>query len=241
MKPSRLLALLLFSVSSVCCVVPLTAAELATQLRRPIALVQSADGRQLFVANRDSGSVSVIDIGERQVVAEQAIGKRLADLAALPGSDRLLAIDEAAHELLLLQPGAEGLEIIQRLPVSPYPVTICVLPGGKQATIASLWSQRLTFVELGKTLKIDSVLDLPFAPRCQLVLQNDGRRSMPATLLVADSFSGRLALIDPANRKLTATREFPGHNVRGLGASPDGRMLIVAHQMLNELAHSIRN
>ena len=61
------------------------------------------------------------------------------------------------------------------------------------------------------------------------------------TLVVADSFGGRLALIDPASRKLRETRQFPGHNVRGLGVSPDGKMLVVAHQLLNELAHSIRN
>jgi YVTN family beta-propeller protein len=211
------------------------AAELAEQLRRPVALVESADGSTLYVANRDSGSVSVIDLAKREVVAEHAIGKRLADLAALPNSDRLLAVDEAAHELLVLQPSEDGLEITSRLPVSSYPVSVCVAPDGKSATIASLWSRRLTFVELADSPKIAAVLDLPFAPRCQLLLPDRN------TLLVADSFSGRLALIDPASRKLAATREFPGHNVRGLGVSPDGQMLLVAHQMLNELAHSIRN
>jgi YVTN family beta-propeller protein len=159
----------------------------------------------------------------------------------IPGSNQLLAVDEAAHELLLLQPDEDGVRVEQRLAVSPYPVSICVAPDGKQATIASLWSRRLTFVELGETLQITAVLDLPFAPRCQLLLAGDGTRSVPATLLVADSFSGRLALVDPTKRELLGTREFPGHNIRGLGVSPDCQMLMVAHEMLNELAHSIRN
>ena len=216
-------------------VVSFAAEELALQLRRPVALVESADGSKLYVANRDSGSVSVIDLAQRQVVAEHTLGKRLAHLVALPNSDRLLAVDEAAHELLVLQPDENGLQITERLAVSPYPVSICVSEGGQSATIASLWSRRLTFVELSDSPKIAAALDLPFAPRCQLLLPSRN------TLLVADSFSGRLALIDPASRKLIATREFPGHNVRGLGVSPDGTMLLVAHQMLNELAHSIRN
>jgi YVTN family beta-propeller protein len=126
------------------------------------------------------------------------------------------------------------MQIKQRLAISPYPVSICVAPDGRQATIASLWSRRLTFVDLGESLQISGVLDLPFAPRCQLLLPQ-------GQLLVADSFSGRLAMIDRQRRELVATREFPGHNIRGLGVSPDGQMLIVSHQMLNELAHSIRN
>jgi YVTN family beta-propeller protein len=211
------------------------AAELASQLRRPIALVQSADGKQVLVANRESGSVSVIDIATQRVVAEHALGKRLADLVSRPGSNQLLAVDEAAHELIVLVPEPDSLKVETRLAISPYPVSICVSPEGQWASIASLWSRRLTFVELGQSPRIASVLDLPFAPRCQLLLPDR------QVLLVADSFGGRLALVDPASRKLTATREFPGHNVRGLEVSADGKMLLVAHQMLNELAHSIRN
>lgn len=41
--------------------------------------------------------------------------------------------------------------------------------------------------------------------------------------------------------KQVGLRVFPGHNVRGLQISADGEMLIVAHQMLNELAHTVRN
>lgn len=233
MKPARNIAFLsCVFVSFV--VVASSAAELTTQLRRPVALVQSGGVESLYVANRDSGTISKLDLAAREITGEFAIGKRLADLASIPGSDRLLAVDEAAHELLELDSAGDSIEVTQRLAVSPYPVSICVARSGKQATIASLWSRRLTFVELGETLKIAAVLDLPFAPRCQLLLPS-------GQLLVADSFSGRLAMIDPASKELLATREFPGHNIRGLGVSPGGEMLIVSHQMLNELAHSIRN
>jgi hypothetical protein len=122
----------------------LRAAELTAQLRRPVALAQSEDGRWLYVANRDSGSISVVDLASRQVVCEHALGKRLADLAAIAGSDRLLAVDEAAHELLILESSGPELKVAQRLVVSPYPVSICLAPDGRQATIASLWSRRLT-------------------------------------------------------------------------------------------------
>ena len=242
------------------------AADVATAVRRPVGLIPSADGTRLFVANRDSGTISVVDLAGREVAAEHAIGKRLSAIVALPNSTRLLVTDEAAHELVLLDTKDDSLSVVERLPVSPYPVSICLAEDGKSATIASLWSRRVTFVEVGRgspdsahqptaglpsgapqedlrsagsarseDLRRAAILDLPFAPRCQLLLPGRDR------LLVADSFGGRLALIEPSSRKLIDSRQFPGHNVRGLGASPNGKMLIVAHQMLNDLAHSIRN
>jgi DNA-binding beta-propeller fold protein YncE len=233
------LPLLLRWLIGLCCAALLAgqsrAVELATQLRRPVGLAESADGRWLYVANRDSGSISTIALEARSVVAEQKIGQRLSDLVAVAGSNRLLALDEAAHELLVLAADGPQLKVLQRLAVSPYPVTIHLTADGRQATIASLWSRRLTFVELAGEAKVTAVLDLPFAPRCQLLLRERDR------LLVADSFGGKLALVEPSSRRLVQTLAIPGHNIRGMGVSPDGSMLMVAHQMLNDLAHSIQN
>jgi len=217
------------------------AVEMAVALRRPVALALSSDGDCLLVANRDSGSISVVSLTTKEVVAEQQIGRRLSDLVPLPGTSRLLATDEAAHELLLLETVGNEIRVLSRLPVSPYPVSVRLSADGQSATVASLWSRRLTFLDLGKErdgLKIRptaGVLDLPLAPRCQLPLAERDR------LLVADSFGARLAVVELSTGKLLDLREFPGHNVRGMGTSPDGKMLIVAHQMLNDLAHSIRN
>lgn len=215
-------------------VVSLSGAEAAQTLRRPVALAESADGERLYVANRDSGSISVVDPTAMSVVSEQRLGQRLADLAVL-SDGRLLALDEAAHELLLLKVDRQSLRVTQRLAISSYPVSILVAADGRQATIASLWSRRLTFVEIGEQLAITKVLDLPFAPRCQVELTGKGR------LIVADSFGGQLAIVEPSSQRVATIRTLPAHNIRGLGVSPDGRMLMIAHQMLNDLAHSIRN
>ena len=40
--------------------------------------------------------------------------------------------------------------------------------------------------------------------------------------------------------QLIAMKQFPGHNVRGLGRSPDGKKLLLSDQMLNDLAQTIR-
>ncbi|HUG67300.1 MAG TPA: cytochrome c peroxidase [Pirellulaceae bacterium] len=220
--------------------IPLAAAEPNQKLLRyPIGLVLSHDGGTLYAANRLTGTISSIDIATRNVVGEVDVATQLSDLQAIAKTQFFLATDEAKHELLLLKVDDSHIDVQQRLPVSPYPVTVVVTADGRRCVVASLWSRRLTFVDLpsdnNAEARVTKVLDLPFAPRTQLLVKGDTQ------LIVADSFGGRLGIVDMANTNVAHVREFPGHNIRGMGVSPNGEMLIVAHQMLNELAHTVRN
>lgn len=215
------------------------AEENSKALRHPIGLVLSSDGRTLYTANRLTGSISSIDVAQRTVVGEAAIATQLSDLQAIAGTPFLLATDDAAHELLLLKADGAQIKVQQRLPVSPYPVTVVITDDGQRCVVASLWSRRLTFVDLPSGNQVEArvtgSLDMPFAPRTQLLVKGGTQ------LIAADSFGGRLAIVDMQKHNVLHVREFPGHNIRGMGVSPNGEMLIVAHQMLNELAHTVRN
>jgi hypothetical protein len=133
---------------------------------------------------------------------------------------------------------------------------VTVSSNGRLAYVSSLWSRRLTVVELPAistsangtpatgtpatvAARIAHTVDLPLAPRELALVRGDQR------LIVADSFGGRLLVLDtskPDGAPISlGLREFPGHNIRGLGVNQDGSMLVVAHQMLNEVAHTIRN
>ena len=208
------------------------------RLRRPIALALDASEDRLYVANRRSGSISVVDLELGQAVAERDIGGRISAMASVRDG-RVLVTDEASHELLLLRCDKASVEIEQRVRVSEYPVEIAVDQQGSQCTVTSLWSRRLSFVSLPtaeqKTAILEKVIDLPFAPRCQLLVEQD------RYLIVADAFGGRLGIVDMQSRELMFVRKFPAHNIRGLRVSVDRKMLLIAHQMLNELAHTVRN
>ena len=173
-----------------------------------------------------------------RLLGEHSIGERLSDLRVLPGG-LALATDEAAHELILLDVRRARPVVRQRLKVSSYPVNVVASARGRWACVASVWSRRLTFVALppneSTLARVTAVVDLPFAPRGQVLVRDDTR------LIVADSFGDRLGIVDPAKPRLLHVRRLPSHNIRGLGVTPDGRMLAVAHQMLNELAHTTNN
>jgi YVTN family beta-propeller protein len=217
----------------------LHAETLLPRLRRPVALQLSADESVLYTANQRSGSISQVDLAERRATGEFTVGQRLSDLVAVNSRNLLLATDESAHELLLLETGNKALKVRQRVPVSPYPVSLAVNSSGRLCVVASLWSRRLTFVQLpddaSREARVLGSLDLPFAPRCQLFLRQDRR------LLVADAFRDRFAIVDPDCRELLHLRTFPAHNIRGLALKPNSELLGFAHQMLNDLAHTNYN
>jgi len=211
----------------------------ARQLRQPVALVCIDGGMTLLVANRRSGSVSVVDTAARRIIAECEVGHGLADLSMLPDGKHLLVVDQA-NELSLLRCRDRSIQLVDRLKVAPDPIKVVVSFDGSSCTVASRWSRRLTFIGLTRrtsddaspTLSISGSLDLPFCPGETAVLV-DGSK-----LVVAEAFGGRLAVVDTRRRLIESVRSLLGHNIRGLAFARGGRTLVIAHQVLSRLAQS---
>ncbi|MFT5527881.1 MAG: YVTN family beta-propeller protein [Pirellulaceae bacterium] len=214
---------------------PKTAPPKNATLRRPVALQLSSDGQTLYVANQQSGTISVISTEKGIVTGEFKIGQALASLVWLVPDRFLVATDVKRHELIVVEIQESKVKVTERLLVAPYPVEIAIAEKGKVAYISSLWTRRLTAIEfVGTKPRIDWTLDLQIAPRDLLPVESENK------LIVADSFSGELLIVDTNEHKALGVSEVPGHNIRGLAKDDSGR-LIVAHQMLNELAHTVRN
>ena len=176
--------------------------------------------------------MSLVDVDLKTVVSEWRVGEQLSDLVVLPGQKRALATDEKRHELIGLDLSDNDVRILARLPVNRYPSSVRIDPKGKRATVAGLWSHRLDVVDLGclagptPTLQLLRSIDIPFPPRCQLWLPENDR------LLLADAFSGRLALVDLAAGKLLADHAIDGHNICGLAMTADKQSVVLVFQRL---------
>lgn len=206
----------------------------AKSLRRPVALARSGDGRWLFVANQRSGSISVIDLLARQVIAEYPVGQKLADLTVTKDDAWVLAVDEAAGELIALERQGPKLTVRNRLQVGQTPVSVQLMFDGSKCTVASLWPRQLTIVALGAKPQILQKLDLPFAPRHQLMVAEE-------KLVVTEAFGGRLAVVDVRAARVESARSLPDHNIRGLSLSADRNQLLLTAQMLNQQGHAQRD
>jgi DNA-binding beta-propeller fold protein YncE len=227
---TRLFPAILIAISSSLAATEPESAQ-TVRFRRPVAAAAFDGGRRLAVANRDSGSISLVDTENWAVITEQDVGRSLSDVAFDPLHDRLIALDQTAHELLLLRPNIARLQTTLRQAVARSPVSLGVAPDGRWLSVASLWSRSVTLLEWTDpdALSVRHVIELPFAPRRQ--------RPLPGgQLIVAGAFRAELAVIDVAAGKLRFVRELPGHNVGGLAQSPRGDRLYVTCQLLDPSA-----
>lgn len=199
-------------------------------LRRPLALVLVPQERKLVVANR-CGTVAVVDTTTLAVAAEVPVGQRLADLAGTADGKKLVAVDEAANELIVLRRRAQTIEVASRAPVPPSPVGVALSADGSRCYVTSLWSRQVTFFELGSAApRSIGTVDLPFAPRRLLLLARSHR------LVVADAFGGQLAVVNTVGTSVESVRTLPAQNIRGLAASADGTRLLLTQQQLSATA-----
>ena len=91
---------------------------LKTQRREPVALV--ARGKSLFVANRQSGTITVIDRAGGNVIAEHTIADRIADMVPMGESSSLFVLDDKRQRLLHVSWRAEKpiVQAVSDLPVA---------------------------------------------------------------------------------------------------------------------------
>lgn len=202
----------------------------ASHHRRPAAL-QLLDEKTAVIANRRSGTLTVVDVPGLSVVAEFDFQGEPTDLIAHGG--QLLVTDAQNGRLAALQIDRRSARVLWELQMPTHPVSVRVSQDGSWCSVCSLWARKVVFVGLaGKSAQarpqIIATVDLPFAPREQLILEQ------PSRLIVADAFGGRLAVIRLDAHRVEALHTLPGHNIRGLALSPEGDRIFIAHQMLSE-------
>ena len=216
--------------------VSLFAYEPEERFRRPIALALMQSGT-LVVANRDAGSVSLVNPAEFELVFERKVGQRLSDVKSIPDSRYLVATDEEASELLLLEALEDDVKIIRRSSAPHSPVSVAVAKSKAFVTVASLWSRRVSLfyldLDLGE-LRIDRFVDLPFPPRFQWMDETAER------LVVCDAFADKVAILTLPDLRLLAIRKLPGHNVGGISSDSKGGQLLFSHQILNPFAPTLK-
>ena len=196
-------------------------------LRRPIALTLVDEGRRLIVANRDRGTLSEIDTQSKQLTNEVAVAGRIEHMTATQSGGLLLVVDGGKHQLTVAS--TDSLKRLGSVGVPRYPVEVCCSIDGKSAAVASLWSRQVALISLDdpRAPVLRKKLDLPLAPRKMLMLPDQ------STLLIADSFGGRLAIVNTITGSLVGTRTLAGHNIRGLALAADKRTVLLSHQMLS--------
>ncbi len=225
---------------------PVRSAEIVASVptrRLPSSIIVAPGGERLVVGHEATGTLSLVDIRPPHRIVEVRVGSSVADLETIPGTDLFASVDPVDHRLRLHRlrsdrAGESGVVTLAEVAPPRYPVQLAISRDGTRLAVASLWSRQLSTWRLAadaSALQHERTVDLPFAPRQLQFLPGDER------LIVADAFGGRLIGLDAASGRVLRDRDVPAHKIRGLALTPDGRRLVMSHQMLNGLAHAIRN
>jgi YVTN family beta-propeller protein len=93
---------------------------------RPMGLALDRAGRRLYVSNGRAGTVSLVDVAARKVVATSVpFGERIWGIALGPDR-RVYAADGPADALVVLD--ADTLAVLRRIPVGELPWGVAVVP-----------------------------------------------------------------------------------------------------------------
>ena len=211
--------------------------QLHPQFYAPVEMV-TVD-QWLYIANQDSGSVSVVETGENRIFSETLIGQRISSLARVGSQAKLLFTDEAKHELVLSSLAQGHVSVIKRIKVPYSPVGVKSTSDGTLAVVASIWARQVTLVEIHETvesgLEISKKIDLPFNPKEVWISDDDSHA------IVSDAFAGHIAAIDLKEQRLTGLFNVNVQNIRGLTTSTDGKYLTFSHQLLSPNSATVRN
>ena len=230
-------AALVLSLISEGLIAETTTSEEGLTLRRPIDLVCSGDW--IIAANHLEGSVSVIDATRHTLLSETRIGGQLRSLATMQSRNVLLLVDEQNHKLIPCNIVQGRVMSFKSVDTAHTPVHVVISPDDQLASVSCLWARQVQLFELEVINSVvqphlSTTIDLPFNPGLQWVTPQ-GKH-----LVVADHHGGHLAVINLTRRQLVRTYQLGVHNIRGMTLSPDGKHLMLTHQLLNNLAATER-
>ncbi|RLS53083.1 MAG: hypothetical protein DWH91_15210 [Planctomycetota bacterium] len=203
------------------------------RFRRPVDAEWLNHGQTLITANSRSGTLSMLDLTAKRVVAEIDVGGQPVDLLSWGDTSRWAVVDCSGNRLVWCTADPHGsLKVVGELPVGRGPQTAAKL-SATSLSVTSRWDHTVERIRVPLSawppFGIErQVLELPFAPHLQLLLPGD------ELLVVTDHAGDQLAVIALHDWTLHSVRRVQGHNIRGLILSSDQQSLLLAQQMLNQ-------
>ena len=182
--------------------------EIATG-KSPSGIAVTADGATLLVANRESDSVSVIDVATRQETRRIPVGTHPFGLTLSPDGTRAFTANVLSDDVSAIDLAAGRETGRVKTGQRPYVIAFAQGGGSLRGFVTDQYSNTVTAFDPATMQKLGTV-DVGDHPE-GIGATRDGR-----TVVVANWGDNSLSLIDPASLKVTATIE-TGDGPRSFG------------------------
>jgi YVTN family beta-propeller protein len=179
-----------------------------------------------YVPNEGSGTLSVIDIANDQVVGEIAAGKKPRGIVISKDGQRAYVSDQPNNRLVIVDLAKR--QASGEVPLGESPEGVGLSPDGKWAAVAIEESNDVAFVDTAAN-KVAHVVQVSGKNPEHAVFSPDGK-----LVFVSAEEGEAVNVIDVAKRQDVA-RIPVGARPRGIGFSPDGARAYVAAENSDEL------
>ncbi|HVQ57742.1 MAG TPA: PKD domain-containing protein [Solirubrobacterales bacterium] len=198
-------------------------ALLAVALLAPAALA-----REVYVANTEANSVSVIDTATNRVTATIPTGPFSGPytLAISPDGRTVYAANLDGNSVIAI--GTQTKSVVGApIPVGKDPAGIAISPDGRRAYVSNGGDGSVSVVDLQARQVVGLPIPLPEGFDSEplgVAVSPDGRRAY-----VADAKSESVSVIDTATNQIVGAPIEVGVRPYGIAVTPDGRRLYVAN------------
>jgi len=195
----------------------------------PEKLAISPDGRQLYVASEDSGTVVIIDVESGMQKAAVAVGAEPEGVRASPDGSHVYVTAEGARQVTIVDTRTD--KVLKQLQVGERPRSIAFTPDGTTAYVPGELDGTITEIDtrslvVRRTMQIEDrsarLMDAVVAPDgCCLYLSTGRGR----TVVALDTHHGK-----------TLGAATVGTRPWGLALSPDGKRIYAANGPSNDVS-----
>jgi YVTN family beta-propeller protein len=189
----------------------------------------SADGTRLYIANEDTGQVTVLNAENGDVVGTVKVGGEPEGVNLEPDGKAVWVTSEEDSAVFVIDTAKP--RVRKKIEVGPRPRSTTFLPDGSRAYVPSENGGDVrvidtkSYKEVG-VVKLNGQLQRPMGG----VVSPDGK-----TLYMTTGRGKTVAVIDTATNQHVASIEV-GERPWGIAMSPDGKMLFTANGTSNDVS-----
>jgi YVTN family beta-propeller protein len=188
----------------------------------------SIDGRQLYIANEDVATASVLDIASGKVEHIIRVTREPEGVGVDPNGKFFYVGCETAGDIFVVD--TKTFSVIQRIKVNPRPRGIDFTPDGTRAFASSESAEQVNFID-AVNHKLIKAVNMPKGARPMTVKTGPGGKKVYAST----GRGGTVAVLDADSGEILKMIKV-GARPWGLAISPDGKFLFVANGPSNDVS-----
>jgi YVTN family beta-propeller protein len=202
--------------------------------RSPLAVVASTDGNTLYVSDKTTGCVSVLDVASARKIADISLSGEPAGLALSADGKTLYAAQRTAGRIAVIDAVARS--IVAQIDVGAWPVAVVLADKTRRLYVCNRGENTISVVDLAESREI-SRIEVVRDPSSAAITPDETRlivaNYLPQGPGTDPASAAKVSIIDATGQKLIGNVPLPPGSTAagGVCCSPDGRWAYVVHSL----------